>query len=222
MSLSPVCLLSHASVDADPALYLHTCLTQTDLNVSPIVQVKMLHYVTSMMKWNQTYSLTTVSGPQQIIARHIMDSLSIWPYLHGDQILDVGSGAGLPGIPLALLSPNKSFVLLDSNAKKTRFLAQMVDELGLSNVEVVNARIEAYTPGYRFDSILARAFSSIAKLVALAQHLYAQQGVFLLMKGAYPTAEIADIPAPFYLAKTRELNVPGVDDERTLLTVMGQ
>ncbi len=180
---------------------------------------RLLTFVHLLVKWNAAYNLTAVRDPQEMVARHLLDSLVLLPYLHGARVLDIGTGPGLPGIPLALARPDIAFTLLDANAKKTRFVTQAVGELGLKNVEVVQARVENYRPEQKFDTLVARAFSSIAELLKSAQHLCAPGGRFLAMKGVYPEEELAAIPAEFAVSEVLALKVPGLDAARHLVVV---
>ncbi len=206
-----------SAVSPDVARYLKDSLKAVNLKADIETQEKILAYVNLMIKWNRAYNLTSVRDPKQIIARHIMDSLSILPYIEGEQIIDIGSGAGLPGIPLALMLPYSDFILLDSNGKKTRFLTQVVRDLGIDNISVANERVEDFRPGYRFDVVMCRAFSSIRDMLLLGKHLCAKEGVFLAMKGIYPAAEMTNLPDGFKLVGVHELQVPGVEGERTLV-----
>jgi len=183
------------------------------------VRAKLLDYVALLAKWNRVYNLTAVRRPEQMVTRHLLDSLAVLPYLKPGRVLDVGSGAGLPGIPLALAREECRFVLLDSNRKKTRFMHQAVAELGLTNVEVVAERVEAYRPQAPFDTIVSRAYSSIAELVGGARHALAPDGLFLIMKGVYPLAELEGLPPGLAVEAVHRLRVPGLDAERHVLVV---
>jgi 16S rRNA (guanine527-N7)-methyltransferase len=185
--------------------------------MSPIEQ-QIAAYLTLLAKWNDAYNLTAISDPERMMTHHILDSLAVAPFLYGQKILDVGSGAGLPGIPLALVHPDQQFFLLDSNGKKTRFLLHVVHTLNLKNVQVIQDRVEDYQPAFCFDSILARAFSSLRELVHKAQHLCCPTGKILAMKGAYPTAELAELGSEF-TTTTHRLEVPGLNAERHLICV---
>jgi 16S rRNA (guanine527-N7)-methyltransferase len=153
----------------------------------------LIAYLTLLARWNRAYNLTAVRDPLDMVARHLLDSLSVGPYLFGPSVLDLGTGPGLPGIPLALLHPHRRFWLLDSNGKKTRFVRQAVLELGLTNCEVVQARMESYRPGRKFATIVARALATLSELNALAEPLLERPGRLLLMKGRIPGAELDDL-----------------------------
>lgn len=180
---------------------------------------RLLAFVRLLAKWNAAYNLTAVRDPEEMITRHLLDSLVLLPYLQGPRVLDIGTGPGLPGIPLAIARPDCSFTLLDANAKKTRFVTQAVGELGLKNVEVVQARVENYRPEQKFDTLVARAFSSIADMLNNAQHLCAPGGRFLAMKGVYPEEELAAIPADYAVSEVVALKVPGLDAARHLVII---
>ena len=182
-------------------------------------QEKLIKYVELLNKWNKTYNLTAVRKPEQMVTRHLLDSLSICPYLRGKNILDVGTGAGLPGIPLAIVFPERQFTLLDSNNKKTRFVVQAVSELELSNVDVVQSRVEEYKPDASFDTITTRAYSAIGGMVEQTSHLMAKNGVFLAMKGANPVAEIDELPSNYVVEESHIIKVPGLEEERHLLEI---
>ena len=182
-------------------------------------QSKLIKYVELLAKWNKSYNLTAVRKPEQMVTRHILDSLSICPYLRGKSILDVGTGAGLPGIPLAIAFPERKFTLLDSNNKKTRFVVQAVSELELPNIDVVQSRVEEYKPDASFDTITTRAYSAIGGMVKQTSHLMANDGVFLAMKGANPVAEIDELPSNYVVNQSLEIKVPGLEEERHLLEI---
>lgn len=192
---------------------------ELSFSLPPAVDQKLLDFIALLDKWNHAYNLTAVRQPAQMIARHLMDSLVVVPYLHGQQVLDVGSGAGLPGIPLALACPEREFTLLDSNGKKVRFMRQAVAELGLENVSVVHSRVEQFQSSPGFDTIIARAYATLGELVRGARHLCRPEGRFLVMKGACPVAELDDLPEGFELEAIHPLRVPGLEAERHLLLV---
>ncbi len=181
-------------------------------------QSALLGYIALLEKWNKVYNLTAVRDPAQMVPQHLLDALSIRPFLSGSRILDVGTGAGLPGIPLAIAEPQCKFVLLDSALKRTRFVTQAVGELGLKNVEVVQARIEDYKPDELFDTITSRAFTATEDFVAATGHLLADNGQLVAMKGKLPEQEINSLPNQ-WACETHKLDVPGVVGERHVLLI---
>jgi len=205
---------------ADLASLLATGLQSLQLELAPAVQARLLDYVALLAKWNAAYNLTAVRDPEQMITRHLLDSLTIIPLLHGNRIVDVGSGAGLPGIPLALAEPERRFVLLDSNGKKTRFMVQALTTLELANAEVVQARAEDYRPSEGFSTVVSRAFASLANFVTITEHLAAPDGRWLAMKGAVPETEIEALPAGFRVEAVHPLRIPGLDAERCALEIL--
>lgn len=182
-------------------------------------QAALVRFVLLLDKWNKTYNLTAIRDPLQMVPRHLLDSLVVLPYLQGERIIDVGSGAGLPGIPLALASPDRQFVLLDSNSKKTRFVLQAVAELGLANVEVVQCRVEAYSPDKLFDTVIARAFGPLPDLLQLTKHLLGPGGNILAMKGKLTDEKKIRLPNSCEMKEIVELSVPELDAERHLLWI---
>ena len=182
-------------------------------------QNTLIKYVELLNKWNKTYNLTAVRKPEQMVTRHLLDSLSICPYLRGKHILDVGTGAGLPGIPLAVVFPERQFTLLDSNNKKTRFVVQAVSELELPNVDVVQSRVEEFESEVLFDTIISRAYSAIGDMVEQTSHLLASDGVFLAMKGINPIAEIDELSSSYTIEENHVIKVPGLEEERHLLEI---
>ena len=193
-------------------------LQEMGIELAPAIRQKLLKFLQYLEKWNRTYNLTAVRDPEQMIPRHLLDSLSVLPYLQGSRVLDIGTGAGLPGIPLALARPALAFTLLDSNAKKTRFVTQAIHELGLKNVQVVQERVEKFHPKEKFDTLIARAFASIPDMLGSSRHLCAPHGRFLLMKGVFPQEELAAV-TDGYQAEVKALHVPGLDAARHLVIV---
>ncbi|MCR9192358.1 MAG: 16S rRNA (guanine(527)-N(7))-methyltransferase RsmG [Gammaproteobacteria bacterium] len=170
-----------------------------------------LRYLQLLEQWNRAYNLTAVRSLPDMVSRHILDSLAILPWVKGQRILDVGTGAGLPGIPLALACPDKQWVLLDSNGKKTRFLLEVQRVLGLSQIEIIQDRVEAYEPAQAFDSIVSRAFSEVQKMLDQTQHLLVPQGQWMAMKGPQVVAELPALQHPYRVESYR---VPGEPGER--------
>ncbi len=187
------------------------------LELGPAAQASLLSYVELLLKWNRVYNLTSVRNPVQMVTRHLLDSLAVVPHIKGPRLLDVGSGAGLPGIPLAIAHPEWSITLLDSNNKKTRFLTQAVAQLKLAQVEVVHTRIEEYRPTERFDTVIARAYASVEQLCEAAGPLLKPDGRVLAMKGVYPLAELEARPPGFTLHSVPRLEVPFLNAERHLV-----
>jgi 16S rRNA (guanine527-N7)-methyltransferase len=198
-------------------IFLHQVLTANGHLFSTELEHQFIFYLQLLQKWNRVFNLTAIRDPKEMVVLHILDSLAVNPYLHGHRILDVGTGAGLPGIPLALLNPEKHFVLLDSNSKKTRFLVQAIAELKLKNVEVVHQRCEDFHPEKCFDTIVSRAFASIEVMLATTAHLCCAKGQFLAMKGVYPEQEMVEISPKFKVVEVHKLNIQGLDAERHLV-----
>ena len=178
---------------------------------------RLMEFITELMNWNRVYNLTSVRKPTEIVTRHILDSLSILPYVEGRRVLDIGTGAGLPGIPLAIACPEREFVLLDSSSKKLRFVQQTLAILQLDNVSLEHARIEDYQPQERFDSVMCRAFSELRELYRHAARLCSDTGRILAMKGIYPVAEIESLEDRNVIEKVVSLSIPGLDAERHLV-----
>ena len=189
-------------------------ITALGLDVPAPSLPRMLEYLALIDKWNKTYNLTAVHEQDRMLTHHLLDSLAVLPHIRGPRVLDVGSGAGLPGIPLALARPDWQFTLLDSSHKKTTFLRQAVIELGLSHVEIVCDRVENWNAPQPFDSVVSRAFSDLPEFLALAGRLCAKNGVVIAMKGVYPHDELAQLPGNFRLDCVVPLQVPGLDAER--------
>ena len=194
-------------------------LAQLSLPVSTAAATKLQAFIALLEKWNQAYNLTAVREPTQMVSRHVLDSLAVLPHVHGPRILDIGTGPGLPGIPLALAKPEWHFTLLDANAKKTRFVTQAVAELKLENVEVVQVRVEKFAPTQRWDTVVTRAFGSLAEIIAAAGHLVAPQGRVVAMKGVYPEEELGALPAGFQLKAVEALKVPQLEAARHVVIV---
>jgi 16S rRNA (guanine527-N7)-methyltransferase len=176
----------------------------------------LLAFIILLEKWNNFYNLTAIRSREEIVRLHILDSLTILPWLQGPEIIDIGTGAGLPGIPLAIVARDLNFLLLDGNAKKTRFVQQVVLETGLKNVTVCHSRVEDFQPESLFNTVITRAFSSLQKMFNFSRHLLVEKGVFLAMKGRRPEQELQQIELPFSVF---ELKIPGVDVGRCLIKI---
>jgi 16S rRNA (guanine527-N7)-methyltransferase len=187
------------------------------LELDQVALERLGGFVRLLEKWNRVYNLTAVRDPRAMVIRHILDSLAVIPYLHGHTLLDIGTGAGLPGLPLAIARPDLQVTLLDANAKKLRFVRQAVAELQLRNVRVAQARVQEYQPGRAFDMVISRAVSSLDELYRHSQHLLGESGRMLFMKGALPEQEMATFAPGRAALHCERLQVPGLDAERHLL-----
>lgn len=184
----------------------------------PVVE-RLLDYLDLLHRWNATYNLSAIRDPAEMVTRHLLDSLAVAAHVNGTKLADLGTGAGLPGIPLALVAPHRAVALVDSNGKKTRFLRAAVRELGLANVRVIESRVEAVDG--RFDCITARAFASLADMLAWGGHLLAPGGRWLALKGRFPQDELTALPPGFVVEAVRPLTVPGLDAERHVVIIRG-
>lgn len=194
-------------------------LSELKLDLPAEIQSRLLEFRDLLVRWNRVYNLTSVRDPEEMIARHLLDSLSVLPHLIGSRCLDVGTGAGLPGIPLALAAPDRYFTLLDSQAKRTRFLRQAVVELSIENVEIAQSRVEDFRPEILYDTVLARAFAKTSEFIRLAGPHCAIAGQLLAMKGALDEDEIAQVEAPWQAIDVQRLQVPGLPGERHLVRI---
>lgn len=194
-------------------------LAELGLPLDAATQRRLLEYVALLQKWNRVYNLTAVRDPQKMLVQHLFDSLAVLPHIHGRRIIDVGTGPGLPGIPLALANPALEVTLLDSNHKKTTFLRQACLELGLANATVVCERVEAWRPAEKYEGVISRAFSDLAEFADLTRHLCNKDGLMLAMKGVYPHEELTRLPAGVALQRVEPLKVPSLDAERHLVVL---
>lgn len=194
-------------------------LAALDITLDVETRAKLLRFLELLARWNRAYNLTAVRDIEQMLPRHLLDSLSVLPYLRGTRVLDVGTGAGLPGIPLALARPDLEFVLLDSNAKKIRFVKQAIHELGLRRVEAVQSAVERYFPAEPFDSLVARALAAIPDMLRSCRHLCAPGSIILAMKGVYPEEELAALDPTFRVREVAPLAVPGLDASRHVIVL---
>ena len=198
-----------------------TGLSALGLNANAEQIAKFNQYVTLLLRWNQAYNLISRDTEKNIISLHILDSLSVAPYLQGELLADVGSGAGLPGVPLAILHPDKQFYLVESNGKRTRFLTQCKIELRLDNLHIVKQRSLEYHPPVRFDTVLTRAFAEMTEAARLTQHLLNEKGVLLAMHGQAPSAN-PQLPDGMSLTRVIPLQVPGLDAKRHLVEIVNK
>ncbi|TXH93477.1 MAG: 16S rRNA (guanine(527)-N(7))-methyltransferase RsmG [Rheinheimera sp.] len=192
-------------------------VAQAGLQLSLLQLQQLVQYVQLLDKWNSAYNLTSVRDPNEMLVKHIMDSLVVAPHLHGQRIIDVGTGPGLPGVPLAICCPDKEFTLLDSLGKRIRFLNQVKLQLGLKNIQPVQSRVEEHHEKY--DSVISRAFASLADMLHWCQHLPVANGQFLAMKGAQAQEEIAALPDFVKVVGNVELTVPELVGQRYLLVL---
>lgn len=190
-------------------------LLEADIILTQDVQQKLLDYLALMQKWNKVHNLTAVRDPEEMVTLHLLDSLSVLPYVQAQRLLDVGSGAGLPGIPLALCKPDLQVTVLDASHKKASFMRQVKAELGIENLEVVCARVEAYQPEQLFDIVISRAFSDLAEFMQLTRHLGNADSQWLAMKGVYPFEELAQVKIE--PIQVLPLKVPGLEAQRHLV-----
>ncbi len=193
-------------------------VSKTDIKLSELQLNQLVQYVELLNKWNKTYNLTSVRDPQDMLVKHIMDSLVVGKYLKGNNFIDVGTGPGLPGIPLSILYPDRNFVLLDSLGKRITFLREVVYKLKLKNVTPVQSRVENYQPEQPFDGVLSRAFSSLQDMIDWCRHLIdVEQGRFFALKGQYPEDEITAMPKDIVVIDSYRLEVPTLDGDRHLI-----
>ncbi len=199
---------------------LENLIAQTSLKISDQQIQLLIQYVELLHKWNKAYNLTSVRDPQDMLVKHIMDSLMVGEVLQGKNFIDVGTGPGLPGIPLAILYPERNFVLLDSLGKRITFLRQVVFQLKLSNVQPVKSRVEEYQGDTPFDGVLSRAFSSLNDMVKWCDNLITEDhGQFFALKGQYPTDELADLPENINLVSSHVIKVPELVGERHVIVL---
>ncbi|GAA6151394.1 16S rRNA (guanine(527)-N(7))-methyltransferase RsmG [Pseudoteredinibacter isoporae] len=194
-------------------------LKQLGLHLPDDIVERLLAYIQLFEKWNKTYNLSAVRDINAMISRHLLDSLAILPFVEGQRLIDVGTGGGLPGIPMAICHPEREVHLLDSNGKKTRFLFQVKTLLGLDNVQVHNCRVESYQPEALFDGVMSRAFASLEDMTNGCQHLIKENGRFWAMKGIYPTDELKPLEKNYIVANSHALTIPGEEGERHLLEI---
>lgn len=193
-------------------------LKKTDIIVSDKQCDRLISYVEMLNKWNKAYNLTSVRDPNDMLTRHIIDSLVVSPYLQGQSFIDVGTGPGLPGIPLAIVNPEKQFDLVDSLGKRIRFLKQVQFELKLDNINPVQCRVEEYTDK-QFDGVISRAFASLTDMLNWCKHLPNQNGAFYALKSIASQEELKSLPSGFEVLNTIKLTIPNLDAERNLIII---
>ncbi|HDR1337276.1 TPA: 16S rRNA (guanine(527)-N(7))-methyltransferase RsmG, partial [Pasteurella multocida] len=196
---------------------LEILLKQTALSITDQQKEQLIKLVLLLNKWNKAYNLTSVRDPMEMLVKHILDSVVVSPHLQGKHFIDVGTGPGLPGLPLAIVNPNKHFVLLDSLGKRISFIRNAIRELGLDNVEAVLSRVEEYHPEQPFDGVLSRAFASLKDMTDWCQHLPKQDGYFYALKGLYYQEEVEELSEKFTIQQVIRLQVPELIGERHLV-----
>ncbi|MGR8931580.1 MAG: 16S rRNA (guanine(527)-N(7))-methyltransferase RsmG [Gammaproteobacteria bacterium] len=189
-------------------------LQSLELAIAESQQDQLLKFIALIIKWNKAYNLTAVRDPMEMVGLHLLDSLAILPHVKPARVADIGTGAGLPGIPLAICMPDCHFTLVDSNSKKTRFIQQAVLELKLKNVEVIHSRVESLQPDNLFSTVMSRAFASMPDILTLTGHLLAEDGLLLAMKGHVPVQELAELNAHYTVIP---LNIPSIEGDRCLI-----
>jgi 16S rRNA (guanine527-N7)-methyltransferase len=194
-------------------------LAEAGISLSDQQQQQLVVYVEMLHKWNKAYNLTSVRDPNEMLVRHILDSIVVAPHLQGTRFTDVGTGPGLPGIPLSIVRPESHFTLLDSLGKRVRFLRQVQHELKLTNIEPVQSRVEDFPAEPPFDGVISRAFASLNDMVSWCHHLPGDAGRFYALKGQLPEDEIALLPAGLAVESIVELKVPHLEGERHLVIV---
>nr|WP_241199838.1 16S rRNA (guanine(527)-N(7))-methyltransferase RsmG [Erwinia billingiae] len=194
-------------------------LKAATISLSDQQKNQLVGYVEMLHKWNKAYNLTSVRDPEQMLIRHIMDSIVVEPHLQGSRFIDVGTGPGLPGVPLAIVRPDAHFTLLDSLGKRIRFLKQVQHELKLVNIEPVQSRVEDFPAEPPFDGVISRAFASLNDMLNWCHHLPGEKGQFYALKGVVPDDELATLPAGFAVDRVVKLAVPQLEGERHLIVV---
>ncbi len=203
-----------------PAQALRAGLAALGLDLDEDVQAALLRYAALLRRWNRVYNLTAIDDDSAMVTRHLLDALAVLPWIPDGRLVDVGSGAGLPGIPLALARPGLDVTLLDASAKRVRFMQQAVIELALANAHPIHARAEAHRPARPYDAVITRAFAGISDMLTACRHLVAADGVILAMKGQRPDAELAALPPDIVLRDVVPLAVPGLDAARHLVRLV--
>ena len=206
-------------IDRKMKAKLENLLTQAEIQLTDLQKDQLIQLVQLLNKWNKAYNLTSVRDPQEMLVKHILDSIVVSPYLQGDLFIDVGTGPGLPGLPLAIINPTKQFVLLDSLGKRISFIRNAVRELGLTNVEPILSRVEEYQPEQKFDGVLSRAFASLKDMTDWCHHLPKENGYFYALKGIYHEDEVQELDKKFEIKGVITLSVPELVGERHLIVI---
>lgn len=200
-------------------LYTELCNGLSALHLNTQVSTKLLDYLNLLARWNKTYNLTAIRDPREMLIKHLLDSLAMHPYFTQNNLADLGTGPGLPGIPLAIIRPEAQISLVESNGKKTRFLREVVRQLGLPNIRVIESRAEAFAEPEQYQAITARAMDRLSGILAVGGHLLRQDGVLLAMKGPSIDDEIAELPEKWQVLARHPLHVPGLNAERQLIVI---
>ena len=206
-------------IDRKMKAKLENLLTQAEIQLTDLQKDQLIQLVQLLNKWNKAYNLTSVRDPQEMLVKHILDSIVVSPYLQGERFIDVGTGPGLPGLPLAIINPTKQFVLLDSLGKRISFIRNAVRELGLTNVEPILSRVEEYQPEQKFDGVLSRAFASLKDMTDWCHHLPKKDGYFYALKGIYHEDEVQELDKKFEIKGVITLSVPELVGERHLIVI---
>ncbi len=207
------------NLETDLSQKLEILLKQTALSLTDQQKTQLVKLVLLLNKWNKAYNLTSVRDPMEMLVKHILDSLVVSPYLQGMRFVDVGTGPGLPGLPLAIVNPDKEFFLLDSLGKRISFIRNAVRELGLTNVEPVLSRVEEFHPDHQFDGVLSRAFASLKDMTDWCHHLPNENGLFYALKGQYHEDEVQELDVKFNIQQVIKLSVPELEGERHLVLI---
>jgi len=188
-----------------------------NLYITAQTQQQLLAFIALLGKWNKSFSLTAIQDPVQMVIRHLLDSLSLVPYIKGPRFVDVGCGAGLPGIPLALVFPEYEVVLLDSQTKKVRFVRQVIADLGITNANIAHTRVQDYHPQQMFDTVISRAFATLVEFTGATKHLCRSGGSMLAMKGKFPTKELDEIRLTGRVTHVIPAHIPGLEAQRHII-----
>ena len=213
-------IISDHRMSAECSSLLKSGAAQLNIELTDIMQRQILAHTALLAKWNQSLNLTAITDPVEMVVQHVLDCVAVGPLLGGNRILDIGSGGGFPGIPLAIIYPDKDFFLLDSRGKRTEFLRHSVGKIGLANTTIIKMRVEDYQPKEKFDTLVTRAFSSLEETLSRTQALQNPNTRLLAMKGKYPSKEIANLPDPVRRKiKVESIDVPFLDAKRNVVVI---